>query len=35
MPIIALTAALGASTCWAGKRDDWPSKLLSSNSGKT
>jgi hypothetical protein len=23
------------TTCWAGKRDGWPSKLLSSNSGKT
>jgi Cys-tRNA(Pro)/Cys-tRNA(Cys) deacylase len=35
MRILALTAALGASTCWAGKRDGRPSKLLSSNSGKT
>jgi hypothetical protein len=35
MPIMALTAALGASLCWAGKRDGWPSKLLSSNSGET
>ena len=35
MPIIALTAALGASLCWAGKRDGWPSKLLSSSSGET
>ena len=35
MPINALAAALGASTCCAGKRDGWPSKLLSSNSGET
>jgi Cys-tRNA(Pro)/Cys-tRNA(Cys) deacylase len=35
MPIIAVTAALGASLCRAGKRDGWPSKLLSSNSGET
>jgi len=35
MPIMALTAALGASHVLASKRDGWPSKLLSSSSGET